>query len=505
MVQGAGQRIWTRSLRWCAAAAAVTTACLALSAAPSSAAPLTWAPATNITSYRIAGMSCASPTLCVGVAGGDLVSSPLPNGGAGAWTLSPLKGLDNAAGISCVLGSGTEKLCAAPDCAAQAWSSGDPLGGGGTWSAVGIEGLAGCGLGEIPTAVACPSTAACIAAGSRGSVIYSGSPRGPSEWKTGPIDGGIYLNAISCPSVSLCVIADNEGKVLTSTSPLGGSWTPAYIDGKTPIMSVSCSPAPTVCVAGDGAGHVLTTTNPVAGAGAWTSSHVDGENSLLGVSCPSLALCVAVDNAGGAVVSTAPAAGAAAWTREQIATYVIGTVSCPSASLCVAADWKGNVIVATGGSTEPPPPSTSGEKSKGTPGTPETHVFVPPALLAGVETGPEGQTTVALTCPGGGADCGMITAQLTVRFTVKGHTVTGVLAARRPRTVVRTTIVASGSLRLAAGASGKIRLKLNASGRAALTRFKKLTAQLRIVGPSGLQATRTVKLAKARRKAPKKR
>lgn len=509
MVQN-GRTAWARRTGGAALLLAAAAVLVLLAPARAAASPLAWAAPAKVSTVRLAGVSCASPTLCVALdaPAGDVIGSALPNGGAAAWTVSPLKGLDNAVGVSCVLGGLGEKLCAAVDCAPQAWTSADPLGGAGAWGGVALEGFGGCGLGELPSAISCPTVTECVGVASHGSYFYTGAPRGPgSGWKVESLDATTPINAISCPSPSLCVAVDNHGRVLASSTPTAGAsaWSVADVDGSVPIMSVSCTPAPTLCAAGDEAGNVLVSTNPLGGAGAWTAANVDGTHGLLGLSCASASLCVGVDNGGGAVVSTAPTAGAAAWSREQVATYVIGSVSCPSASLCVAADWKGNVIVGTGTGTAPPPPPTPGEKSKGTPGTPETRVFVPPALLAGVESGPEGQTTVSLACPAGGASCGTITAQLTVRFSVKGRTITGVLAARRPPKAVKTVLVASGSLRLAAGARAKLKLNLNSSGRAALRRFGRMTARLRILGPSGLQATRTVKLAKVKPPARRRR
>ena len=375
--------------------------------------PLTWSAPINVDgANRLAGVSCASATLCAAVDSFNVVSTTNPTGGGSAWSVTPIN-LDDASGVSCVL-LDPSKLCVAVDCRPSAWWSADPTGGAGAWQT--SFGTGGCGLGRVFTAVSCPTLSTCVAADNEGNVTATTAPTSPnsSAWHDANVDSSHAIQAISCPTAALCVAVDNAGNVISTTDPTGGagSWQVANIDGSAALSSVACSPAPLTCTVGDGAGNMLTSSNPTAGAGAWATAHVDGTATVLGLSCPSSTLCVGVDNQGYAIMSASPTAGAAAWSRQRIDTHVLGAVSCPSMSLCVAADWNGNIIEGTGASA--PPPTTTTTPTTPTPST-TTTTTAPPSppripLIAIGDLG--GQTTVDLSCPPG-AGCGTVTLQFT--------------------------------------------------------------------------------------------
>lgn len=472
--------------------------------------PLSWSPPTNIdATHELAGVSCPSAGLCVAVdrINGDVVTTTDPTGGAGAWTVTFVN-TDDAAGVSCALGAESSKLCVAADCLPKAYFSTNPTGGAGEWTGTSL-GAPACGLGPVTTGVSCASTSVCVISKNAGEVVTTATATGGSSaWHAATVDGGNSLNAVSCPTTSLCVAVDNVGNVVTSQSPLAGAgaWSVADVDGTHYLRSVSCSAEPIVCVAGDEAGNVVTSTDPAGGAGAWTVAHVDGSAGVLGMSCPTATLCVGVDNQAGAIASTSPTSGVTAWTREVIDSGQLLTgVSCASSTLCVATDWHGNVVEGTAGATPPPPPPGSTESgktpgstetSKGTPGTPETHVIAPLAQILSTSSNGEGQTTVLLSCAAVGGECGPLNVQLAAQVKVQGNKVVGVLAKANRRTRVKRVVLASATLSIPAGQRKHVTLELNATGRSLLARFKRLSTQLRVVSGGHVLFTRTVELTK---------
>ena len=269
-----------------------------------------------------------------------------PNGGASAWTLTPVDGAvderGNPAavdGVSCP----SVSLCIAVDSAGNVLTSTNPTGGAGAWQLAHVAG-AGSLLG-----VSCPSVSLCVAVGT-GAVVTSTDPTGGAvAWQLAHIDGTDDVLSVSCPSVSMCVATDLVGNVITSTDPTGGTsaWTLTHVDGRSGMDGISC-PSVSLCVAVDYTGDVVTSTRPTGGAAAWKLLNVYFTNSLRGVSCASVSLCALV---GDLVVltTTRPTYDASAWTLGPVDSLL--GVSCASVSLCVAVDSTGNAVVGQAGPT----------------------------------------------------------------------------------------------------------------------------------------------------------
>lgn len=219
------------------------------------------------------------------------------------------------------------------------------------------------------TALSCPSSRLCVAAGSTNLASWPNPGQGPPAVKLVPGSdqrcdpevpeypcSDLPVTAISCPSATFCaeayggsyqgaeygdvfIVMDPGGRA--STLPGGGTGE----SGQT-VLGVSCASS-ALCVAVDDGGDVLSSTDPTGASSTWTSAKVAGVGAFGAVSCPSTALCVAVSGAD-VVSSTNPAGGAAAWTVAQVDPgHRLTGVSCASASLCVAVDDAGNVVSST--------------------------------------------------------------------------------------------------------------------------------------------------------------
>ncbi|HEY3725664.1 MAG TPA: hypothetical protein VGL51_00720 [Solirubrobacteraceae bacterium] len=297
----------------------------------------------------IAGVSCPSTSLCVGVDGnGDVLTTNQPNNANNAWAQFNVTGHNSFRSISCP----STALCIAGDNAGSVYtfSSTDPSNSfdwGLEPSATDYEGSSGTPM----TSVACPSTSLCIVGDLVGNILASTDPastdQNSSPWyyvdcTSSDCASGNPIQAISCSSASLCVAIDGQGNVITSKTPktsntsTPGSWKTTATVPSTP-SGISCAPSTTttLCVIVDGP-NAIYSTNPT---GAWQSKTIDNGHTLEAVSCPSTSLCVAVDNAGYVLTSTSPKTGA--WSLPVHLEYgSLTTVSCRSATftLCVALD-----------------------------------------------------------------------------------------------------------------------------------------------------------------------
>jgi hypothetical protein len=258
---------------------------------------------------ELTGVSCADPSLCVAVGlVGDVVTSTNPDGGAAAWTLSRIDGQATLNGISCP----SVRLCVAvgspsqePPAAGLVFTSTDPAGGPGTWTATKIDGVS-----EL-IAISCPAAQFCVAIDGLGTVVTSTDPTGgAAAWQVSEVAATFWVTAINCPTVHLCVAVDEHGGVVTSTHPTGGTdaWTRTTLDGSPFLMSVSC-PSATFCIAGAQSDYAFVTNDPTGGSEAWMRQRVSDQGlmNIYGLSCPSSRFCVGVGY-GGDRVYTNPAA-----------------------------------------------------------------------------------------------------------------------------------------------------------------------------------------------------
>jgi hypothetical protein len=256
--------------------AAVIVTCIGLFALPEASvatttAPMTWSQTGPLDSTpplgpdtHLQSVSCPQAGLCVAVdAGGNVLTSTSPTGGAGTWRRSLIDPGAWLAAISCP----TESLCVAGDSDGNLVVSTDPTGGATTWSKVSVT------PGVVIDAVSCPIASFCVAGTQAGQVIPSTNPTGGSgAWTAKGVVGPYAMVSVSCVTATFCAAVDAVGQILTSTTPsLGGlAWHPISPAGSGNIMlSVTCATT-SFCAAGDNEGNVFTSTDPTGGVGAWT-------------------------------------------------------------------------------------------------------------------------------------------------------------------------------------------------------------------------------------------
>jgi hypothetical protein len=267
-------------------------------------------------------------------------------------------------GMPSAIACPSSALCVAVDNQGNALTSTDPATADPTWSL-----KRDIDSGGALSSVSCPSSALCVAVDDQGNALTSTDPSaGPAaSWSTLDVDrtaaltsATTALNGVSCASAALCVAVDNRGDALISTDPSAGpaaNWSAVDVDGTTALSSVSC-PSVSLCVAVDAAGNVLSSGNPLAGGSStWQSHDLDFEPPLVSVSCTAAELCVALDGSGDAFASVnpAPASGRPTWSSTMIDTLGNPTeVSCAASGLCVAVDGSGYALASDAPALVPP-------------------------------------------------------------------------------------------------------------------------------------------------------
>jgi hypothetical protein len=290
----------------------------------------------------LTAISCPSSSLCVAAdAGGNVLSSTTPTGGAADWTKVALGGEAVLTAIACPVTT----LCVGVAGDGKVVSSADPTGPSSSWSSASL------GAGSVPapdlTGVSCPSVTLCVLAGGYDAWTSTDPTGGAGAWTSTSLGGtdptAAPIDGVSCPSSSLCVAVSGGGDVFTSTDPAGsGAWQEAATNGGS-MAAISC-PTVQLCVAVNSAGDVVTSTDPTGGGAAWSVTHVTAAN-LAGIACESTTLCVATSPGGAIVSSSSPTGGASAWTSADVETNAGPSgVACPSSSLCLATDSDGNIL-----------------------------------------------------------------------------------------------------------------------------------------------------------------
>jgi hypothetical protein len=213
----------------------------------------------------LAGISCASPTMCVAVDQGtpaNVVYSSKPAGGATQWTVVQ-KVADVLTSVDCQ----SPTLCVAVGIGE--YESNDPTSPTGVWKPFGTP-----ATDTALSAIDCPSATLCVAASygdsTAGTVMTAVDPKTATLWTPvglqadPPSPGSGMLDGISCLSGSFCVALDSADNVFTSTSPSKGLWGPQTEIAPAsatlgPINSaISC--APTLCAVVDSNGYVTVGT-----------------------------------------------------------------------------------------------------------------------------------------------------------------------------------------------------------------------------------------------------
>lgn len=276
---------------------------------PPAALPPEWAPA-------VYGVSCPTSAFCVAVEGAAILTSSDPAGGTDAWKtirlgLSPE---DFLSGVSCA----SQSMCVAYEktrygimAGGRVMTSANPAGGAGAWHTA--------TLSYVPDSVSCVRPNLCLLGTRSGTVLSSRDPqRGADAWRAVKVWGERTprreddVPMVTCASTRYCLAGPLEAHDLTvlvrSSNPTGTakySWPQvgygfyptrrrrrgALLDAGSCTQSGFCSLVGAVITASgkELPGRVF--TSPGYGR-PWANSVIGGE--LSGVSCVSSQFCVAV-------------------------------------------------------------------------------------------------------------------------------------------------------------------------------------------------------------------
>ncbi|MDA8184959.1 MAG: hypothetical protein M0035_11125 [Actinomycetota bacterium] len=321
--------------------------------------------------YMLQGISCPSATDCVAVGS---TYAPAPSGGSG------------------VMITGAEVLLSTNG--GQAWATGTAP------------------SGASLTAVACPTSTTCFAAGNTTGTnsmpvpIAAVSTDAGQSWTLQSLPASsssstseVQLRSISCATATACVAVGfvlapsstgtmSESPAIYSTSDGGSTWSaepaPSAASG-IGVNSVACTSTAACVAVGDnsmvaypGSGttqvaEILTTSD---GGSTWAAQQATSESMLASVACPSASTCYAAgvpSASSSAVLVTTD--GGSTWSPTSGSPQAENAViACPTTSECVAANntqaasatvdggtsWGSQSLPAPASSTTQPPPPVSG-------------------------------------------------------------------------------------------------------------------------------------------------
>lgn len=195
-------------------------------------------------------------------------------------------------------------------------------------------------------ALACPSTAECVAVDDVGREITFNphAPGSPSPTDLGGAHGG--LAAVSCSSPTQCVALDTKGDAVvfgpstpsagTSTVVDANGFQPRFVNGQVVAEHALACPAQDQCIAVDDQGNVVTFDPGAPGNPMQTSVSA---TALDAVACPISSQCTAFDAAGVEYTLTPPDAPFAHASLDPATR--IGAIACPVLSQCTAVDDLG--------------------------------------------------------------------------------------------------------------------------------------------------------------------
>jgi hypothetical protein len=339
---------------------ALTIVCAVFAAcAPAGASGAQWEVTQLSEQPRLYGMSCPTPTMCVGTgSSGTLISSTDPTGGPGAWSLvrpgpeSLPPGVPVAEysgsqvrGVSCP----TTEFCVAASLNGYLYVSRSPAGPASAWD---IADVSPKGANTHMYGISCPAPSLCVAVATEGKIVTSTNPSGGgSAWQTTQLPEPLQLSGVSCPSLSLCVAVGRDGTIAGSTDPTGGAqaWHVAAQPAFGLLYGVSC-PTPALCVTAN-ATDVYTSTAPTGDASAWSDTPGVTPLQMTALSCPAPSACAAVNNNADVFTSLDPTGGPAAWSFVNAIPYTAANgvfgISCPNESFCAMAAAEGRVAIST--------------------------------------------------------------------------------------------------------------------------------------------------------------
>ncbi|WP_028643159.1 InlB B-repeat-containing protein [Nocardioides sp. URHA0020] len=311
---------------------------------------VTWTGPAKIDDKGLWAVSCPSTSFCAAVDEAGRVLTT--NDPAGAWSTTPIPGLDPSTDVLYGIACPTAELCVAVGKHGHVVTSTNPTGGAGAWSVANVD------AGRALYAVSCPTTTLCVAVDEAGYVVTSTDPTGDAYgWKSKPISVQ-GLVSVSCATEDVCVAGGGGGLVLSTGLPRGGAefWHQSVIgDSDAVVFGVSC-PTETMCAAITDTGVLGASNNARTNTPTWTQStpQLPGDLSPYGLECATPSACYTFDKT--FVASTTDLAGGPqTWTSQEVVPPggLVSAINCASVTRCVAVDLTGHAVVAT-----VPPPRT---------------------------------------------------------------------------------------------------------------------------------------------------
>ncbi len=314
-----------------------------------------WGPASIVP--EIAGLTCASSTLCLTAEDGE----PVVYNGTQFGTANVLGRDDYSDAISCASaghcvvtaaagrneyrqdGSSWRAIASpgianasgglhAISCATANWCMASTSGGEADTYASGKWGHSlrmAESSNDSVVSMSCPSATFCLAVGGDQQAQGEDYTYGNGTWSSAQLPAARLLNAVSCTSNSFCLALGTSNSDSDAYTYSGGSWAPGVVLGASGLGldSVSCT-STTFCAAVGSGGIAY-----VFDGHSWKHSDPDPGHQPTSVSCASSTRCVAVDSAG-RVFSYNGKSWSTPVTIDREG--ALTQVSCPSESYCVA-------------------------------------------------------------------------------------------------------------------------------------------------------------------------
>jgi hypothetical protein len=221
------------------------------------------------------------------------------------------------------------------------------------------------GMGQTPSAVACPLATQCTAVDSSGQeVTYN--PSSPGTPTAVLIDANHGLQAISCPSATQCTAVDSSGELtFNPTSP--GAPTRVALPSDQYFAVISC-PTSGQCTTLSESGAAVS-FDPATGSVVSSATVADGATAnptFEALSCPTIGQCTTFDSVTGDEVTFVPASGASLHTllvdSQPYPNVASDGLDCVSTADCALGDDVGYVAAfdPLSGTVTPAHPDTNG-------------------------------------------------------------------------------------------------------------------------------------------------
>ncbi len=262
------------------------------------------------------------------------MTSTDPSAATPVWTVAHVDGTNRLAGVSCASAS----VCVAGDASGNVVTSTDPSAATPVWTVAKVDGT------NSLVGVSCASASVCVAGDASGNVVTSTDPTAATPvWTVAQVDGGGDLLGVSCASASLCVAVDGTGYTVVGTGPFALGVSLAG-DGSGTVTGTGIS-CPTTCSASYPAATMVTLTAAPASGSAFSGWSGGG--------CSGTSTCTVTMSSAQTVIATFQALPTALFSRAQSASSlsVVFTDASTAVSPATITGWSWSFGDASAGST----------------------------------------------------------------------------------------------------------------------------------------------------------